>query len=151
MNPDAQNFWFCWVTGRRTFAAVLVRQTGSLEASVASTAAQNESCFWDRLPATWERPTAKQIELLISDFGELNWWGWVQELLTCNVLENLHENTVGFNFQHLKTSCSVFSVCFFAVPWAWGAPALQRAIAKSPTPLRKASATVYTYTCFWSA
>lgn len=73
MNPDAQNFRFCWVTGRRTFAAVLVRQTGSLEASVASTAAQNESCFWDRLPATWERPTAKQIELLISDFGELNW------------------------------------------------------------------------------
>ncbi len=40
MNPDTQNFRFFWVTGRRTFSAVLARQTGALEASVASTAAQ---------------------------------------------------------------------------------------------------------------
>lgn len=128
----------------------------SLEASVASSAAQMSP-----VSGTGSQPRGKGLQpnklscwfrISGSSTGEAEYKNsWHAKAGDRTVLENLHENTVGFNFQHLKTSCSVFSVCFFAVPWAWRAPALQRAITKSPAPLRKASATVYTYTCFWCA
>ena len=150
MNPDAQNFRFFWVTGRRTFSAVLARQTGALEASVASTAAQMSP-----VSGTGSQPRGKglqPIKLRSCWF----WGGWAQLVRSTRTLDmqGRRQNCAWECswkyrwFQHLKTSCSVFSVCF-AAPWAWGAPALQRAITESPTPLRKASATVCTCTCFW--